>query len=63
MKNEIKSMYKITLTREEVVALVMNNAEIPEDLYPLLDNSIVAGIDMLDDGDLVLRLEIVEGEE
>lgn len=62
MNREIKQMYKITLSKDELAVLIMDNANIPEDLHPMINNAILVGLDMYDDGKVVLRLEIEDRE-
>ena len=58
MNREIKRMYKITLSRNEAIGLIMDNADIPEDLHGAIDNAVIVAFDILNDDTVVLRLEI-----
>ena len=58
MNREIKRMYKITLSKAEIATLIMNNANIPEDLHEAINNAVIVSLDMIGDDSVVLRLEI-----
>ena len=58
MNREVKRMYKITLSKAELVTLIMNNADIPEDLHEAINNAVIVALDILQDDTVVLRLEI-----
>jgi len=57
MKREIKRLYKITVSREELFNMIMENMLVTEYDYEMMNDVGLVDLKFDTDGDLILRLE------
>jgi|LDZT01.1.fsa_nt_gi hypothetical protein len=57
MKREIKRLYKITVSREELFNMIMENMLVTEYDYEMMNDVVLVDLKFDTDGDLILRLE------
>jgi len=57
MKREIKRLYKITVSREELFNMIMKNMLVTEYDYEMMNDVVLVDLKFDTDGDLILRLE------